>query len=105
MLGVQPGQVYDALGTYIGSTYVNDFNFMGRTYRVTAQADGAFRQDVRDITIALPEGEWLIEMAIDAPSRRWGRAPNPVRIEKGVPPPRVEVIVPLPTKKPGRSGS
>ena len=30
-------------------TYVNDFNYLGRTYRVTAQADGAFRQDLRDI--------------------------------------------------------
>jgi hydrophobe/amphiphile efflux-1 (HAE1) family protein len=49
MLGVQPGQVYDALGTYIGSTYVNDFNFMGRTYRVTAQAEPYARDDATDI--------------------------------------------------------
>ena len=28
---------------YLGSTYVNDFNYLGRTFRVTAQADGAFR--------------------------------------------------------------
>jgi len=49
LLGVQPGQVYDALGTYIGSTYVNDFNFLGRTYRVTAQAEPASRDDVSDL--------------------------------------------------------
>src|SRR5690606_1942880 len=49
MLGVQPGQVYDALGTYVGSTYVNDFNFMGRTYRVTAQAEPYARDDATDI--------------------------------------------------------
>ena len=49
MLGVQPGAVYDALGTYIGSTYVNDFNFMGRTYRVTAQAEPYARDDATDI--------------------------------------------------------
>ena len=49
LLGVQPAQVYDALGTYIGSTYVNDFNFMGRTYRVTAQAEPYARDDATDI--------------------------------------------------------
>jgi hydrophobe/amphiphile efflux-1 (HAE1) family protein len=49
LFGVQPGQAYDALGTYIGSTYVNDFNFMGRTYRVTAQAEPYARDDVSDV--------------------------------------------------------
>jgi len=49
LLGVQPGQVYDALGTYIGSTYVNDFNLAGRTYRVTAQAEPRSRDDVTDV--------------------------------------------------------
>jgi len=49
LLGVQPGQVYDALGTYVGSTYVNDFNFMGRTYRVTAQGEPYARDDATDI--------------------------------------------------------
>src|SRR5207237_1144259 len=32
LLGVQPTQVYQALGTYLGSTYVNDFNFLGRGF-------------------------------------------------------------------------
>ncbi|MFB0613973.1 efflux RND transporter permease subunit [Aurantiacibacter poecillastricola] len=49
LLGVQPGQAYDALGTYIGSTYVNDFNLMGRTYRVTAQAEPYARDEISDI--------------------------------------------------------
>ncbi|MEI9850833.1 MAG: multidrug efflux RND transporter permease subunit [Sphingomonas sp.] len=49
LLGVQPSQVYDALGTYVGSTYVNDFNLLGRTYRVTAQAEPAKRDDVSDV--------------------------------------------------------
>jgi len=49
LLGVQPGQIFDSLGTYIGSTYVNDFNFMGRTYRVTAQAEPYARDDATDI--------------------------------------------------------
>jgi HAE1 family hydrophobic/amphiphilic exporter-1 len=41
--------VFDALQIYLGSLYVNDFNYLGRTYRVTAQADAPFREDVRDI--------------------------------------------------------
>jgi multidrug efflux pump len=49
ILGVSPDKVFEALEVYLGSAYVNDFNYLGRTYRVTAQADGPFRQDVRDI--------------------------------------------------------
>jgi HAE1 family hydrophobic/amphiphilic exporter-1 len=49
MIGVRPDQVADALEVYLGSAFVNDFNFLGRTYRVTAQADGPFRDDPGDI--------------------------------------------------------
>ncbi len=49
LLGVQPTQVYQALGTYLGSTYVNDFNLLGRTFRVTAQAEAAARDDLADV--------------------------------------------------------
>jgi hydrophobe/amphiphile efflux-1 (HAE1) family protein len=49
LLGVQPSQIYEALGTYLGSTYVNDFNLLGRTFRVTAQAEPAAREDLADI--------------------------------------------------------
>ena len=50
MLGVTPEQVFETLELYIGSTYVNDFNLFGRTFRVTAQADGPYRRDVRDVS-------------------------------------------------------
>ena len=40
MLGVPADKVFEALQVYLGSAYVNDFNYLGRTYRVTAQADG-----------------------------------------------------------------
>ena len=43
MLGVNMPDVFGALQTYLGSSYVNDFNLLGRTFRVTAQADGAYR--------------------------------------------------------------
>ncbi|HLH90639.1 MAG TPA: multidrug efflux RND transporter permease subunit [Xanthobacteraceae bacterium] len=49
MLGVPADRVFEALEIYLGSAYVNDFNYLGHTYRVTAQADGQFRQDERDI--------------------------------------------------------
>lgn len=49
MMGVQPSEVFNTLGTYLGSTYVNDFNFLGRTFRVTAQAEPAYRDDLADI--------------------------------------------------------
>ena len=49
MLGVNVSDVFGALQTYLGSTYVNDFNLLGRTFRVTAQADAAHRLDTKDI--------------------------------------------------------
>ncbi len=49
MLGVTTDDVFTTLEVYLGSQYVNDFNFLGRTYRVTAQADGDFRQDLHAI--------------------------------------------------------
>ncbi|HIJ61850.1 MAG TPA: multidrug efflux RND transporter permease subunit [Rhodospirillaceae bacterium] len=49
MLGVPASQVFRTLEIYMGSAYVNDFNYLGRTFRVTAQADGDFRQDLHAI--------------------------------------------------------
>ncbi|HRT24882.1 MAG TPA: efflux RND transporter permease subunit, partial [Anaerohalosphaeraceae bacterium] len=41
--------VFDALQTYLGSTYVNDFNIFSRTFRVEAQAEQQFRNTADDI--------------------------------------------------------
>jgi len=41
--------VFEALQVYLGSAYVNDFNYLGRTYQVIAQADAPFRMDNADI--------------------------------------------------------
>ncbi len=49
ILGVAPGDIFDTLSVYLGSAFVNDFNLLGRTYRVTAQADAGYRGDVSDI--------------------------------------------------------
>ncbi len=45
MLRVPVNNIFEAMRIYMGSAYVNDFNMFGRTYRVTAQADGNFRLD------------------------------------------------------------
>jgi len=49
ILGVPPGRIFEALQTYLGSTFINDFNLLGRTYRVTAQADADHRSSPADI--------------------------------------------------------
>jgi len=49
MMGVQPADVFSTMGVYLGSSYINDFNFLGRTFRVTAQAEPAARDDIADI--------------------------------------------------------
>jgi hydrophobe/amphiphile efflux-1 (HAE1) family protein len=49
MLGLNVSDVFGALQTFLGSTYVNDFNLLGRTFRVTAQADAPFRLHTKDV--------------------------------------------------------
>jgi multidrug efflux pump subunit AcrB len=40
-VGLTPTDVFSTLQVYLGSQYVNDFNYLGRTYEVIAQADGS----------------------------------------------------------------
>jgi multidrug efflux pump len=49
-LGVPPSRVFESLEVFLGSSFVNDFNYLGRTYRVTAQADSQFRRTARNIS-------------------------------------------------------
>jgi HAE1 family hydrophobic/amphiphilic exporter-1 len=42
-------QITDALSVYMGSAYVNDFDFNNRSYRVYVQADKQFRSQIKDI--------------------------------------------------------
>ncbi|MFT3967136.1 MAG: efflux RND transporter permease subunit, partial [Sphingobium sp.] len=50
-MGVPVQNIFSTLNAYLGSSYVNDFNFLGRTYRVTAQADAPYRDDPSDIQL------------------------------------------------------
>jgi len=48
-LQVPFSQITDALQVYMGSVYVNDFDFNNRSYRVYVQADSQFRSQPKDI--------------------------------------------------------
>jgi len=49
-LGVSIDQIAETLQIDLGSSYVNDFDESGRSYRVYVQADRQFRHEPRDIT-------------------------------------------------------
>src|SRR5262249_47664230 len=49
-VGLTPTDVFSTLQVYLGSQYVNDFNYLGRTYQVRVQSDGKFRRTPQDIT-------------------------------------------------------
>jgi HAE1 family hydrophobic/amphiphilic exporter-1 len=48
-MGVPLSQITAAMGTYMGSSYINDFNFNNRSYRVYVQADQPFRRNAADL--------------------------------------------------------
>jgi hydrophobe/amphiphile efflux-1 (HAE1) family protein len=48
-LGVQISDVNNALQTYMGSVYINDFTIYGRNFRVLAQADTNYRTNIGNI--------------------------------------------------------
>ncbi len=48
-LGVPVNDVFAALQAQMGSLYINDFNLAGRTYRVTMQAEAAYRAKPDDL--------------------------------------------------------
>jgi len=48
-LGVDVQEVFQTIELMVGSSFINDFNFLGRTYRVTAQADAPFRATRQDM--------------------------------------------------------
>jgi HAE1 family hydrophobic/amphiphilic exporter-1 len=48
-LGLPISEVTDALQIYLGSAYVNDFDFNNRAYRVYVQADKHYRSDPKDL--------------------------------------------------------
>ncbi|GAC1541475.1 MAG: efflux RND transporter permease subunit [Candidatus Velthaea sp.] len=48
-LGIPLSNIFNALQVYLGSVYVNDFDYLNRSYRVYVQADAAYRSSVDDL--------------------------------------------------------
>ena len=48
-MNIPLSQITTTLGVFMGSEYVNDFDYNNRTYRVYAQADQPFRMSARDL--------------------------------------------------------
>src|SRR6202012_1907640 len=48
-LGISISDVANALQTYLGSLYVNDFTIYGRTFHVVEQADTSYRGKIQDL--------------------------------------------------------
>jgi multidrug efflux pump len=57
-LGVSQQDVTQALGTYLGSLYVTNFNEFGRYWQVTLQADARYRSRVDDIKLLQVRNKW-----------------------------------------------
>ena len=50
-LGVEPADVNQTLGSFLGGAYVNDFNRFGRLYKVYVQAETEYRQELSDSSL------------------------------------------------------
>jgi HAE1 family hydrophobic/amphiphilic exporter-1 len=48
-MNIPLSQITNTLGVFMGSEYINDFDFNNRTYRVFVQADQPFRMSARDL--------------------------------------------------------
>ncbi len=56
-LQVSLEDIFNTLQTFLGSSYVNDFNLFERTYRVYVQADEQFRSKPQDIQLLYVRSE------------------------------------------------
>jgi HAE1 family hydrophobic/amphiphilic exporter-1 len=61
-MGVPLPEIFASLQSYLGTAYINDFNLLGRTFRVNVQAKGEYRataQDVLRMTVKNNNGEMV----------------------------------------------
>src|ERR1017187_9304397 len=49
VMGIPLSQITSTLSVFMGSEYINDFDFNNRTYRVFVQADRPFRMTAKDL--------------------------------------------------------
>ncbi|HRO46924.1 multidrug efflux RND transporter permease subunit [Agriterribacter sp.] len=76
-LGVSISDVYGTLSTFLGSSYINDFNLYGRNFRVMTQADSSYRSSLNGIEKfyvrnsqgnMIPLGSLMTTRTIEAPA-------------------------------------
>lgn len=76
-LGVQVSDIYSTMSTYLGSSYVNDFNLYGRNFRVMTQADSTYRSSLDGLEKfyvrnsqgnMIPMGSLITTKVIEAPA-------------------------------------
>ncbi len=61
-LHISTEQVFAALASYLGSSFVDQFNKFGRTFQIYVQADSSFRlrpQDIENLTVRNPQGAMI----------------------------------------------
>ncbi len=72
-MGVSVNDVFSAMGASFGQTYVNDFNYLGRTFQVRMQAEGEYRalpEALGDIHVRNKDGEMIPLTALMTLERR-----------------------------------
>ena len=72
-LHVNVDQVFSTIQTFMGSTYVVQFNKFGRTFQAYVQADAQFRlrpEDIAQLTVRNSQGR-------PCRSARWRRSSRP----------------------------
>ncbi|MBO4334392.1 MAG: multidrug efflux RND transporter permease subunit [Desulfovibrio sp.] len=72
-LGVSISDVFSAMGSSFGQTYVNDFNYLGRTFQVRMQAESSYRtlkESLNDIYVRNNQGEMIPLTALMTLERR-----------------------------------
>ncbi|MDE5831372.1 MAG: efflux RND transporter permease subunit, partial [Desulfovibrio sp.] len=72
-MGINVSDVFTAMSGVFGGLYVNDFNYMGRTFQVRLQSESQFRmlpEDLADVFVANNKGEMVPLTAIMTLERR-----------------------------------
>lgn len=72
-MGISITDVYTAMSGTFGGAYVNDFNYMGRTFQVRLQSEADFRilpEDLSDVYVRNDKGEMIPLTAIMTLERR-----------------------------------
>ncbi|MDR2055000.1 MAG: multidrug efflux RND transporter permease subunit [Desulfovibrio sp.] len=72
-MGVSVTDVFTAMGATFGATYINDFNYMGRTFQVRMQSEAAYRMlpdSLGDVYVRNGRGEMIPLSALMTLERR-----------------------------------